>query len=165
MYIIKSKGLFDQIAYRHNDTVFDNYHPISILPFISKNFERIIFNQVKEYFNTHDLYFRSQYGFRKEHSTELAMLEVIDRIVQHLEKDTTPINMYLDLSKAFDTLDHNILLYKLKYYGIHGPAPRLFESYLNNRQQCVDFNGTYLNLDDNILTGVHQGSILGPCFL
>ena len=89
------------------------------------------------------------------------MLEVIDRIVRHLEKDTTPINIYLELSKAFDTLDHNILLYKLKYYGIHGPALRLFESYLNKRQQCVDFNGTYSNLDD-ILTGVPQGSILGP---
>ena len=58
------------------------------------------------------------------------MLELVDRITQHLDKGTTPINVYLDLSKAFDTLDHNILLHKLKYYGIEGTALRLFESYV-----------------------------------
>ena len=68
------------------------------------------------------------------------MLELIDRITQHLDKGTTPINVYLDLSKAFDTLDHNILLHKLKYYGIEGTALRLFESYLNERQQYVDLD-------------------------
>ena len=81
---------------------------------ISKVFERIIFNQIHNYFHVNDLYFCSQYGFRKEHSTELAVLELVDRITQHLDKGTTPINVYLELSKAFDTLDHNILLHKLK---------------------------------------------------
>ena len=89
---------------------FDNYRPISILPSISKVFERILFNQIHTYFHVNNLYFCSQYGFRKEHSTELAVLELIDRITQHLEKGTIPINVYLDLSKAFDTLDHNILI-------------------------------------------------------
>ena len=89
------------------------------------------------------------------------MLELIDRITQQLDKCTTPINVYLDLSKAFDTLDHNILLHKLKYYGIEGTALRLFESYLNERQQYVDFDGTPSNYN-RILTGVPQGSILGP---
>ena len=89
------------------------------------------------------------------------MLELIDRITQHLDKGTTPINVYLDLSKAFDTLDHNILLHKLKYYGIEGTALRLFESYLNERQQYVDLDGTTSN-NNRILTGVPQGSILGP---
>ena len=91
------------------------------------------------------------------------MLELIDRITQHLDKGTTPINVYryLDLSKAFDTLDHNILLHKLKYFGIEGTALRLFESYLNERQQYVDFDGTPSNYN-RILTGVPQGSILGP---
>ena len=89
------------------------------------------------------------------------MLELIDRITQHLDKGTTPINVYLDLSKAFDTLDHNILLHKLKYYGIEGTALglRLFESYLNERQQYVDLDGTTSN-NNRILTGVPQGSIL-----
>ena len=89
------------------------------------------------------------------------MLELIDRITQHLDKGTTPINVYLDLSKAFDSLDHNILLHKLKYYGIEGTALRLFESYLNERQQYVDLDGTTSN-NNRILTGVPQGSILGP---
>ena len=89
------------------------------------------------------------------------MLELIDIITQHLDKGTTPINVYLDLTKAFDTLDHNILLHKLKYYGIEGPALRLFESYLNERQQDVDLDGTTSN-NNRILTGVSHGSILGP---
>ena len=104
------------ILKRGDETIFYNYRPISILPSISKVFERIIFNQIQNYFHVNNLYFCSQYGFRKEHSTELAVLELIDRITQHLDKGTTPINvgLYLDLSKAFDTLDHNILLHKLK---------------------------------------------------
>ena len=89
--------------------------------------------------------FAANMVFRKEHSTELAVLEVVDRITHHLDKGTTPINVYLDLSKAFDTLDHNILLHKLKYYGIEGTALRLFESYLNERQQYVDIDGTNSN--------------------
>ena len=91
------------------------------------------------------------------------MLELIDRITQHLDKGTTPINVYLDLPKAFDTLDHNILLHKLKYYGIEGTALRLFESYLKKRQQYVDLDGTTSN-NNRILTGVPQGSIVGPLF-
>ena len=130
-----------------DELIFDNYRPISILPSISKVFERIIFNQIHSYFHVNDLYFCSQCGFRKELSTELAVLELIDRITQQLDKGTTPINVYLDLSKAFDTLDHNILLHKLKYYGIEGTAlVHLFESYLNERQQYVDFDGTTLKL-------------------
>ena len=151
------------ILKRSDETIFDNYRPISILSSISKVFERIIFNQIHNYFHVNNLYFCSQYGFRKEHSTELVMLELIDRITQHLDKGTTPINVhvYLDLSKAFDTLDHNIMLHKLKYYGIEGTALRLFESYLNERQQYVDLDGTTSN-NNRILTGVPQGSILGP---
>ena len=148
------------ILKRGDETIFDNYRPISILPSISKVFERIIFNQIHNYFHVNNLHFCSQYGFRKEHSTELAVLELIDRITQLLDKGTTPINVYFDLSKAFDTLDHNILLHKLKYYGIEGTALRLFESYLNERQQYVDLGGTTSN-NNRILTGVPQGSILG----
>ena len=83
-------------------------------------FERVIFNQIHEYFNLHNLYYGNQYGFRKGHSTELAILEVIDRVTLSLDIGVTPINIYLDLSNAFDTLNHDILLQKLKHYGIHG---------------------------------------------
>ena len=97
-----------------------------------------------EYFNLHNLYYVNQYGFRKGHSTELAILEVIDRVALSLDIGVTPINIYLDLSKAFDTLNHDILLQKLKHYGIHGISLDLFRSYLSIRQQYVDYNGTTL---------------------
>ena len=148
--------------YKCNDeTALNNYRPISVLPSLSKVFERVIFNQIHEYFNLHNLYYGNQYGFRKGHSTELAILEVIDRVTLSLDIGDTPINIYLDLSKAFDTLNHDILLQKLNHYGIHGISLDLFRSYLSRRQQYVDYNGTKSKLL-NITTGVPQGSILGP---
>ena len=95
-----------------DDSIFDNYRPISILPSISKVFERTMFNQLHEYFDTSKLYYSSQYGFRDKHSTELAALELVDRITHEMDNNAIPINIYLDLSKAFDTLDHNILVNK-----------------------------------------------------
>ena len=94
-----------------------NYRPISVLSSLSKVFERVIFNQIHEYFNLHNLYYGNQYGFRTGHSTELAILEVIDRVRLSLDIGVTPINIYLDLSKAFDTLNHDILLQKLKHWN------------------------------------------------
>ena len=86
---------------------------------------------------------------------------MIDRIIQELDKGNTPLNIFLDLSKAFDTLDHEIMLYKLEYYGVTGPTLQLLRSYLSDRKQYVEFE--YLKSDSsNIKTGVPQGSILGP---
>ena len=97
----------------------------------------------------------------KKHSTELAVLEVIDRITNQLDQGITRINIYLDLSKSFDTLDHDILLNKLQYYVVNGSALALFRSYLTERRQYVDYNETSSSLE-HISTGVPQGSILGP---
>ena len=94
------------------------YCPISLLPSISKILEKLIFKQLSKYLNEYKLVYDSQYGLRAGHSTELASIELIDRITQDLEKDKIPISIFLDLSKAFDTLDHIILLQKLNYYGI-----------------------------------------------
>ena len=107
------------------------------------------------------MYYNGQYGFIHKHSTQLAALELIDRVTQELDRGNTPINIFIDLSKAFDTLDHGILLSKLQYYGINGTALKLLTSYLSNRQQFVQ-------IEDNkshtikIAMGVPQGSILGP---
>ena len=99
--------------------------------------------------------------FREGHSTELAALELVDRITIDMDKMKTPISIFLDLSKAFDTLNHDILLHKLKYYGIDGVAHQLMRSYLTDRKQFVEIDNT--NSDTLILTtGVPQGSILGP---
>ena len=146
---------------KNDNTIFDNYRPISILPTISKVFERVIFEQINSYLNTHNLYYHSQYGFRQKHSTELAATELIDRVIQELDKGNTPISIYLDLSKAFDTIDHTILIHKLEYYGIKNKALDLFKSYLSNRKQYVQYDSILSDKAD-ILTGVPQGSILGP---
>ena len=121
--------------YKKDDpSVLDNYRPISLLPEISKLFERVFFNQIHDFFNNNNLYYGSQYGFRKKHLTELAAAEVIDRVILKMDRNEIPINVYLDLSKAFDTLDHNNLLHKLHHYGIRGTCLALLKSYLSERK-------------------------------
>ena len=104
--------------------------------------------------------FDHQYGFRPKHSTEYAALELTDRIITQLDKDEIPINIYLDLSKAFDIIDHIILIDKLKYYGVHGTNLNLFSSYLENRKKYTEIDNIKSNML-SITTGVPQGSILG----
>ena len=142
-------------------TVIENYRPISLLPAISKIFERVIFNQMNAYFTINNLFYDKQYGFRKYHLTELDALNVVDTIVNHMDNGNTPFAVYLDLSKAFDTLNHSILLDKLKFYGFRGTSINLIKHYLSNRKQCVEIDrlrSSYINIS----TGVPQGSILGP---
>ena len=144
-----------------DDKILSNYRPISLLSSVSKVFEKVIYNQIYCHFDTHNLFYISQYGFRKGFSTELASLELIDRIMIDVDKGKLPYCVFLDLSKAFDTIDHDILLAKLKHYGINGMASQVIKSYLSNRKQYVDFSGTTSgNL--SVETGVPQGSILGP---
>ena len=142
---------------------FNNYRPVSVLPSVSKVFEKILYNQISEYFSEHNLFFKSQYGFRKYHSTEFATLELVDKIIQAMDINETPINIFLDLSKAFDTLDHYILQQKLEHYGMKNEAIQLISSYLSNRKQYVAYNEIDSDLM-NIKCGVPQGSILGPLF-
>ncbi len=107
------------------------------------------------------LFYSAQYGFRTEHSTEFAALELVDRVMLEMDKKNTPINIFLDLSNAFDILNHEILLQKLKYYGITGIALNLIESYITNRKQFIiieDIKSEMLPMN----TGIPQGSILGP---
>ena len=138
-----------------------NYRPISVLPVMSKIFERVLHNQLCEYFNRNDLLYSSQYGFRGKHSTELAALELIDRIILEMDHDEIPLSLFLDLSKAFDTIDHQILLDKLYFYGIKGNALQLIRSYLSNRYQYVKYKDA-VSEALLITKGVPQGSILGP---
>lgn len=139
----------------------NNYRPISLLPSISKLFERIIHDQVFNYFTSNNLFFDHQYGFRKNHSTELAATELTDRLYNYLDQGNNPTAIFIDLTKAFDTIDHAILISKLKYYGFSDNELLFFRNYLSNRKQYVFINeATSSTLP--ILTGVPQGSILGP---
>jgi retron-type reverse transcriptase len=121
-------------------TLFKNYRPISVLSTLSKVLEKIIFTQLSSYFNETKLFFDNQYGFTPKHCTEYAALELVDRIINHMDKNEVPINIFLDLSKAFDTIDHNILLHKLRFYGLDGSTLLLFEGYLSNRPQYVEID-------------------------
>jgi hypothetical protein len=142
-------------------TDMNNYRPISLLTATSKVFEKVAFTQLYSYFQMNNLFHGSQYGFRPLHSTELAALDLVDRVSFDLENKNNSIAIYMDLSKAFDTLDHDILLSKLHYYGIEGSSLDWFKSYLSNRKQYVDINDA-TSSHATISTGVPQGSILGP---
>ena len=111
-----------------------------MLPSISKIFEKVIYDQLYAYFQSNNLFSPNQYEFRSNHSTELTCLEIVDRIIQHLDNKKTPINIYLDLSKAFDTINHLILINKLNFYGINGKALDVFKSYLRNQARFVEFD-------------------------
>ena len=134
---------------------------MSLLTSISKIFEKVAHKQLSEYFSVNKLFYKSQYGFRYEHSTELASLELVDRVIHSFENKKSPLAIYMDLSKAFDTLDHKILLHKLNHYGIQGKELDWFRSYLTNRSQYVEINNTKSD-SKLITTGVPQGSVLGP---
>ena len=144
-----------------DDSLFNNYRPISLLPAISKVFEKSMFIQIYNYFQSNKLFYNSQFGFREGHSTEFAALELTEQLIHNLEINNLPLSIFVDLSKAFDTLDHNILIYKLQHYGISGKSSDLIYNYLHNRTQFVDLDGT---VSDSLplCTGVPQGSILGP---
>ena len=148
--------------YKKDDpTLISNFRPISVLSSISKVFEKVIFKQIHHYFKINNLYYSGQYGFREMHSTQLAVVELIDRIITDMDSGKVPLNIFIDLSKAFDTIDHDILLHKLHHYGIRNSELKILQSYLSNRKQYVSIN----NMKSHellITTGVPQGSILGP---
>ena len=146
---------------KDDERQFTNYRPISLLSSISKIFEKVIFKQLYTFFQEKQLFYSSQYGFREKHSTEFAALELVDRVTVEMDQSNTPISLFLDLSKAFDTLDHEILLSKLDYYGIKGIAHQLMKSYITERTQFVEIDDTKSSCL-TLTTGIPQGSILGP---
>ena len=139
----------------------DNYRPISLLTSISKLFEKVVFTQLYDNFHKNNIFYSSQYGFRKLHSTELAAMELTDRTLIDIDNINISLSVFMDLSKAFDTLHHQILLKKQNYYGIEGNALAWFSSYLIGRQHYVELDGASSSLMP-LSTGVPQGSILGP---
>ena len=142
-------------------TFFNNYRPISVLSILSKLFERVYYNRLIHFLNQEKILYDKQFGFRKKHSTELALILVLDQISNALDSGDYVLGVYLDFSKAFDTVNHSILLQKLQHYGIRGIAYEWVKSYLDNRKQFVSFSG-YKSPLNIINCGVPQGSILGP---
>ena len=144
-----------------NSSHFSNYRPISLLPTFSKILERVTYNRLYDFILKHNILNTSQYGFQKGLSTEYALLELQDRIIKHLAGKNYCIGFFLDLSKAFDSLDHHILIEKLKHIGVRGIALQLFKSYLKARKQYTHFRSVK-SKENSISFGIPQGSILGP---
>jgi hypothetical protein len=139
----------------------NNYRPILIIPVVIKVFERIVYDQVLAYINNHNLTSNCQSGFRGLHSTATALLEATDNWAYNIDSGCVNAVVFLDLKKAFDTVDHAILLSKLNAYGIRGVVHKWFESYLNGRHQKCFVNGC-LSGNRALICGVPQGTILGP---
>ena len=146
-----------------DSTTVNNYRPISILSTINKIFEKILYSRLINYIEKSNLLYKYQYGFRKNHSTEHALIEVIDQIRLNLDSNQMTCGIFIDLSKAFDTVNHQILMDKLEHYGIRGKAHELFKSYLSNRKQFVTIEKCK-SQTRSISCGVPQGSVLGPLF-
>lgn len=140
---------------------FSNYRPISLLPSISKILEKVVHKQTYNFLMKNDIMNKNQYGFRRNHSTINAVTEFVIKTIDSLEKGDSVLSAFLDLSKAFDTIDHNIMLHKLEFYGIRGVALQWFKSYLSNRKQFVKYNNSVSDYE-NMKCGVPQGSVLGP---
>lgn len=140
----------------------DQFRPIAVLPVIDNILERILYNQISTYMKDNNLLNDFQYGFRKGCGTEEAVVNVVNFICNGLDKGNRGVaGIFYDCSKAFDLIDHKILLKKLKYYGIYGRELILIESYLKNRNQFVQINNHQSSVGA-VEYGVPQGSVLGP---
>jgi hypothetical protein len=140
---------------------FSNYRPISLLPNISKKLEKIIHKRLYSFLDKNEVFYPNQFGFRPHHTTTDAVTVFCNDTLRSFDNHETTIGVFLDLSKAFDTIDHKILIDKLFYYGIRGVALEWFRSYLLNRNQYVQYNNV-TSQTQSISCGVPQGSVLGP---
>ena len=139
----------------------NNYRPISLLTSISKILERIVYIRTVKFFNMSNIFTNFQFGFRENHNTTHALLTFVEKITHALDTFSHTIGIFLDFSKAFDTINHGILLSKLSHYGIRGKALQWFTSYLSDRFQYVHVNSFDSSMK-KIECGVPQGSLLGP---
>ena len=154
-------GRISAIYKNGEKTQLNNYRPITVLPIISKIMERCVFNQLTDYFERNNLLSHRQFGFRKGRSTELAATFFFDEVHKAMDKGQLTGTLFIDLSKAFDTVSHAALLNKLDQFGICNQEKAFFVDYLFNRWQYVQYKSAS-STSQPVYNGVPQGSILGP---
>ena len=148
--------------YKNDDPmIFSNYRPVSILTAISKIYEKIMCNRLISFLNKWKILYQYQFGFRQHHSTYMALIKLMDQLITALKEGKLVLGLFLYFSKAFDTINHDILFNKLELYGIRGISLCSFKSYLTNRYQYVEYNNENSSRS-KIVCGVSQGSIHGP---
>ena len=146
---------------KDNPLLSINYRPISLLPIFSKIFEKLIYSRMYKFLETNKLKYSRQFGFRANHSTNHALISMTETIKSFLDRGNFVAGIFIDLEKAFDTVNHGILCNKLSYYGFRGKTNELLKSFLSNRHQYVSVNG-FDSSHLGIKCGVPQGSTLGP---
>ncbi len=144
-----------------NPELPSNYRPISLLPIFSKPFEKLMYRRLFRFLEVHNVLYSLQFGFQENHSIDHALVSLTEAIRNTLDNKRFGCGIFIDLQKAFDTVNHKILLSKLEHYGVRGCALEWFRSYLSDRKQYVTVNGSNSNLL-SITCGVPQGSVLGP---
>ena len=140
---------------------YANYRPISILSSVSKLLEKIVSKQLTGFLEEQNILFSRQFGFREGRNTIHALCELINKIDQEKSEGNHTLGLFLDVKKAFDCVDHTILMSKLEHYGISDSELSWFTNYLQNRTQMVKI-GDHMSGKQTIKMGVPQGSILGP---
>ena len=148
--------------YKSDDRrLINNYRPVSVLPCYSKIHEKLMYNRIYNFIHKHSLLNEYQFGFRQKRSTNQALIVLLDKTTAALDKGDIVLGVFLDFSKAFDTVGHQMLLNKMYKYGIRGIAFKWMESYLSNRRQFVLFKDVQSEYA-TATRGVPQGSIMGP---
>ena len=153
-------SLITPIYKSEDKTSFSNYRP-SCSPMLSKLLEKLMYKRLINFIEKHRILYNEQYGFRKNYSSEMAITTLTTKITEAIENNEFTVGMFLDLYKAFDTVNHSILIGRLEHYGIRGIALEWFKNYLTHRSQIVKYNNV-LSGKQTILCGVPQGSVLGP---
>ena len=144
-----------------NPELPSNYRPISLLPIFSKIFEKLMYKRLYRFLEIHKVLYSLQFGFQENHSIDHALVSLTEAIRNTLDNKRFGCGIFIDLQKAFDTVNHAILLSKLEHYGVRGCALEWFRSYLSDRNQYVSLNGSNSDLL-SVTCGVPQGSVLGP---